>query len=131
MLVERSARVRYHHNMFRIWKSSRFSASHQLNGLPEDHQCSRLHGHNYTIEVELTAPGLDEVGFVKDFGALADLKDYIDREWDHRHLNDLLPYNPTAENMARHLYNWCKLKWPETSAIRVQETATSWAEYRP
>lgn len=117
--------------MFRIWKKFRFSASHALTGLPPDHQCSRLHGHNYLVEVELSAATLDEIGFVVDFGALAPVKDYIDEEWDHRHLNDVLPFNPTAENMAAHLYDWCRERWKETSAVRVQETATSWAEYRP
>lgn len=39
--------------MFRITKEFHFSASHQLTGLPEDHQCARLHGHNYIVEVEL------------------------------------------------------------------------------
>ena len=117
--------------MFRIWKKFRFSASHALTGLPPEHQCSRLHGHNYLVEVELSSPTLDEIGFVMDFGALSPLKDYIDDEWDHRHLNDVLPFNPTAENMAAHLYDWCRDRWKETTAVRVQETATSWAEYRP
>lgn len=117
--------------MFRIWKKFRFSASHQLEGLPADHQCSRLHGHNYVIEVELSSPDLDETGFVRDFGDLAFVKDFIDSQWDHRHLNDVVAYNPTAENMARDLYNRCREQWDETSAVRVQETSTSWAEYRP
>ncbi len=33
--------------MFTITKEFHFSASHQLSHLPEDHQCARLHGHNY------------------------------------------------------------------------------------
>lgn len=122
--------------MFRIWKKFRFSAAHQLNGLPEGHQCSRLHGHNYTIEVELSSDKLDLYGFVVDFGDLAPVKEYIDSQWDHRFLNEVPPFsesgaNTTAENMARHLYQWCHERWPETTAVRVQETPTSWAEYRP
>ncbi|HBU96439.1 6-pyruvoyl trahydropterin synthase family protein, partial [Thalassospira lucentensis] len=39
--------------MFTITKQFAFSASHQLAGLDADHPCSRLHGHNYIVEVEL------------------------------------------------------------------------------
>lgn len=116
--------------MYRIWKHHRFSASHVLNGLPEGHQCGRLHGHNYLVEVELASDSLGPEGFVVDFGELKPFKQMIDNEWDHRHLNDVLPFQPTAENMAKHLYDWCKERWPETVAARVQETETSWAEYR-
>lgn len=117
--------------MYRIWKHYRFSASHQLAGLPPDHQCSRLHGHNYLVEVELSSDTLDPTGFVVDFGELKPIKAYIDEKWDHRHLNDVLPFNPTAEAMAHHLYGLVGNLFPQVSAVRVQETETSWAEYRP
>lgn len=116
---------------YRIWKHFRFAASHQLNGLPPEHQCSRLHGHNYLIEVELSSETLDSTGFVIDFGALKSIKTMIDSTLDHRHLNDVLDFNPTAENMAKYFYEAFKQGYPQISAIRVQETETSWAEYRP
>jgi 6-pyruvoyltetrahydropterin/6-carboxytetrahydropterin synthase len=37
----------------------------------------------------------------------------------------------TAENMARHFYDWCAERWPETCAVLVSETPKTWAEYRP
>lgn len=117
--------------MFRIWKKFRFAASHQLRGLPEDHQCSRLHGHNYLIEVELSHEHLDNTGFVVDFGELKPIKDFIDNVLDHRHLNDIFAFNPTAELMAQYLYSHFQTLFPEISAVRVQETETSWAEFRP
>ena len=46
--------------MYRISKEFHFSASHQLIGLPEDHQCARLHGHNYIVVVELTAEDAEQ-----------------------------------------------------------------------
>ena len=55
--------------MFRITKEFHFSASHQLKGLPAEHQCARLHGHNYVVEVELSAETLNEHGFVRDYPA--------------------------------------------------------------
>ncbi|KAB0572130.1 6-carboxytetrahydropterin synthase QueD [Brucella pituitosa] len=118
--------------MFRITKEFHFSASHQLTELPADHQCARLHGHNYTVEVELSSADLNEHGFVRDYHELAPLKRYIDDELDHRHLNDVLGHNcVTAEFLARHLYDWCQTRWQEVTAVRVSETPKTWAEYRP
>jgi 6-pyruvoyltetrahydropterin/6-carboxytetrahydropterin synthase len=118
--------------MFRITKEFHFSASHQLTSLPPEHQCARLHGHNYIVEVELSAEMLNEHGFVRDYHELAPLKHYIDERFDHRHLNDVLGHDRvTAECLAQHFYEWCKARLPETTAVRVSETAKTWAEYRP
>jgi 6-pyruvoyltetrahydropterin/6-carboxytetrahydropterin synthase len=118
--------------MYRIAKKYHFSASHILMGLPTDHPCSRMHGHNYEVEVELEAAQLNAVGFVRDYRELDALKIYIDDTLDHRHLNDVLGDNFTsAECIAKHLFDWCKIHWPEVAAVRVSETPRSWAEYRP
>ena len=118
--------------MFRIWKESHCSASHQLHGLPEDHPCARLHGHNYVVEVELASEDLDSVGFVRDYRELGAFKTYIDDTLDHRHLNDILGDDGvTAERMAQHFHDWCKARWPEVVAVRVRETPKTCAEYRP
>ncbi len=118
--------------MFRITKEFHFSASHQLTRLPANHQCARLHGHNYIVEVELSAEELDENGFVRDYHELAPLKRYIDDSFDHRHLNDVLGHDQvTSECLAKHFYDWCKVRLPETTAVRVSETPKTWAEYRP
>ena len=117
--------------MFKITKEFTFSAAHQLEHLPTDHQCSRLHGHNYTVKVELQRAWLDFDGFVVDYGELGALKTYIDQELEHRNLNDVLPFYTTAENIARHLFLWCEQRWPEVTAVAVSETAKTWAEYRP
>lgn len=117
--------------MFRITKEFHFSASHRLAHLPADHQCARLHGHNYIVQVELAAANLNADGFVRDYRELRPLKDYLDAVFDHRHLNDVLDAPSTAEHLARHFYDWCKARWPETAAVRVSETPKTWAEYRP
>ena len=118
--------------MYIIAKSFHFSASHQLFGLPDDHPCARLHGHNYVVEVELQSGTLNTVGFVRDYHELDALKAYIDETFDHRHLNDILgDAAVTAEHLARHFYDWCKDQWPEVSAVCVHETPRSRAEYRP
>jgi len=117
--------------MFRICKEFHFSASHQLVHLPDDHQCARLHGHNYVVAVELASETLNADGFVRDYHELKPLKVYIDDVFDHRHLNDVLAVYSTAENLAKHFYDWCKALWPETVAVRVSETPKTWSEYRP
>lgn len=116
--------------MYQISKRFEFSASHILTGLPEGHPCGRLHGHNYTVEVILEAPGLDSRGFVVDYGDLKAFKSYLDDTLDHHHLNDVLSFQPSAELLAHHLYKWCKGYWPQTVAVRVSETPKTWAEYR-
>lgn len=117
-----------------ISKDFQFSASHQLAGLPPEHQCSRLHGHNYTVRVELTGT-VREPGFVLDYGELGFVKDFLDREWDHRHLNDAVAFNPTAEYLAAHLVQliadhiWGDLAAHNVSAVAVavSETPKTWA----
>lgn len=116
-----------------ITKRFDFSASHQLSGLYEGHQCARLHGHNYVVELELSASveNLTSTGFVRDYGDLSTFKTWIDKTMDHQHLNDLLPSNPTAENLAIWLHDQWVDEFPELTAVRVSETPKTWAEYRP
>lgn len=45
--------------------------------------CSRIHGHNWSIEVIFQCKSLDENGFVVDFGNLKFLRDWIDDNLDH------------------------------------------------
>jgi len=144
---------------YTIAKEFAFSASHVLDGLPEGHQCGRLHGHNYVVEIELTADRVDDRGFVLDYGDLAPFKQLVDTFLDHRHLNDVLTdgLNPTAENLAEWLHAAADealglraarhggTDWtgpaellPElarrnvrVSAVRVRETPKTVAEYRP
>ncbi|MFJ2816288.1 6-pyruvoyl trahydropterin synthase family protein [Streptomyces sp. NPDC091279] len=119
---------------FRISKEFHFSASHRLDGLSAEHPCGRLHGHNYIVVLELeTRDGtLDAVGFVRDYGELGDFRKWLDTEVDHRHLNEVMSgLNPTAEHMARWLFEQWAPRYPELSGVRVSETPKTWAEYRP
>ncbi|MFQ5580938.1 MAG: 6-pyruvoyl tetrahydropterin synthase family protein [Nitrospiria bacterium] len=115
--------------MYKISKRFSFSASHILNNLPPHHPCGRLHGHNYVVDIVLRAPRLDETGFVVDYGELSLLKEFINSTLDHQHLNDVLPFQPSTENLAGYLYHWCKDKWTQTLSVRVSETEKTWAEY--
>ena len=115
--------------MFRIAKQFMFSASHQLHGLPVDHPCGRIHGHNYTVEIILESDEVDGRGFVRDYGELSEIGDWIDQHLDHRHLNDMVAIPPTAENIALHIFYKFRLAFPEMEAVRVSETPKTWAEY--
>lgn len=116
---------------YRISKDFEFSASHVLDGLPEGHQCARLHGHNYVVRVMLESEALNEVGFVRDFGDLKVIKDWIDIHLDHRHLNDVMSDNPTSENLAALLYDIARAALLTPSAVGVSETPKTWAWYQP
>ena len=117
--------------MYIIRKEFHFSASHQLAGLPSEHPCSRVHGHNYIVTVELTSSKLDVVGFVTDYRALDPIKKRIDNLLDHRHLNDVFVFNPTAENIAKWLFNEFKPQFPKLCAVEVSETEKTNARYTP
>lgn len=116
--------------MFTIRKRFEFSASHQLHNLPAGHQCARLHGHNYVIEVELAKHNVNQIGFVRDYGELRFVKDFIDQELDHRHLNDVVQFQPTAECLAEWLFHQFFQAFPELVAVSVSETSKTWAEFR-
>lgn len=116
--------------MFTITKDFHFSASHQLVGLPDWHPCSRLHGHNYIVQVVLAAETLNREGFVVDLNQLKPVKDLIDEQLDHRHLNEVLDFQTSAENIAHYFYQWVKTRCPQVVAVRVSETPKIWAEYR-
>ncbi len=99
----------------------RFCAGHRLYG--HEGKCAHFHGHNYLAEFHVAGTRQDAVGRVIDFSELKNvLKGWIDEHWDHgfllseRDVNGLsairqvepsryyvMPYNPTAENMAQHL----------------------------
>ncbi len=82
-----------------------FAAAHRLRGY--NGACSRLHGHNWKVEVEVVATALDDVGMGVDFKVIkAATRDVLAR-LDHYNLNETPPFdtvNPTAENLAAFLY---------------------------
>lgn len=116
--------------MYRIRKEFHFSAAHHLVGLPSDHPCSRVHGHNYVVVLELAALDLDGAGFVLDYSELRTFARFID-SLDHQDLNEAIDKNPTAENLAKVFFDFASGVWPQTAAVMVAETPKTWAEYRP
>ncbi len=121
---------------YRIRKRFAFSASHVIASLPPSHPCSRVHGHNYEVELELASDELDEHGFVVDYRTLDVVKGLLDEELDHRHLNDVIGDPASAEHLATWLFARCRAVLPGPAAERlvavaVSETPRAWAEHRP
>lgn len=121
---------------YTISKWFTFEAAHHLPSLPEDHQCHRMHGHTYNVDLTVGSDRLDEFGFVVDFAALMPLRRHIEDVLDHRVLNEVLPFEPTCELVAQHLGDWASehLDLPAGVAVvsvRVAETPSTAAEYRP
>lgn len=127
------------------------SMGHRVVG--HESKCRHLHGHNYRIHFTCTAPELDALGRVIDFGVIKDLLClWIEEHWDHKMMlfdqdplcesiqqlvpEDvvLVPFNPTAELIARYLVEEVaprQLKGTGVSLIscRVEETAKCSATY--
>lgn len=81
-----------------ISKRLEISAAHQLT-LSYDSKCSHLHGHNWEIVIYLVSRDkLDPDGMVTDF---SHIKNAIKGKLDHACLNDVLDFNPTAENIGK------------------------------
>jgi 6-pyruvoyltetrahydropterin/6-carboxytetrahydropterin synthase len=117
--------------MLYIKKEFHFSAAHQLYGLPEEHPCSRLHGHNYVLTVYLRGD-INDIGFVQDYRELDKIKEYVDNVLDHRNLNDVFPsHNTTVENIAKQLYDIFKQQYPLLCAIELSETPKTSCLYAP
>lgn len=120
--------------MYSIVKRFTFEASHALTHLDDKtHKCRRDHGHSYTVEVEARSRALDVNGFVHDFAEFDRFRSWLNSTCDHRNLNDVFGAEyTTAERLANEFYNRChQLGLGYVVAVRVHETANTWAEYRP
>lgn len=82
--------------MFKVSKRMEIAGSHQLQ-LDYESKCKNFHGHNWYVTVFVKAEELDHNGMVIDF---THIKKCIHDKLDHNHLNDVVDFNPTAENMA-------------------------------
>ena len=107
--------------MYYVSKRMEISACHKLN-LSYERKCANLHGHNWIITVYFKAEKLNEDGMVMDF---KHIKQKIHGYLDHGNLNELLPFNPTAENIAK----WVTEQFPECYKAKVQESEGNIAVY--
>lgn len=107
--------------MYYVSKIMEVAGCHRLD-LPYASKCTRLHGHNWIITVYCKAHTLNAEGMVFDF---QHAKEKIHGFLDHGNFNELLPFNPTAENIAR----WVTEQIPECYKAKVQESEGNVAVY--
>ncbi|HHJ35320.1 MAG TPA: 6-carboxytetrahydropterin synthase QueD [Gammaproteobacteria bacterium] len=111
-----------------------FASAHTLRDYPG--ACSRMHGHNWKLELEAVATRLDETGMGIDFRVMKDAANEIGDRLDHRYLNELEPFkevNPTAENIAAYLYKEISARinsdTVEVTAVTLWETERACVRY--
>jgi len=123
--------------MYEISVDTTFAAAHNLRDYYG--KCEDLHGHNYKVRVVVEGPELDSTGLLYDFVHLKKVIEGIIRSLDHRYLNELAPFdtlNPSAENIARHIYDETSKQLLKSSnaarvsGVTIWETDTSAATYR-
>jgi 6-pyruvoyltetrahydropterin/6-carboxytetrahydropterin synthase len=124
--------------MYEVSVDETFAAAHNLRNYKG--KCEDLHGHNYKVRVTLAGPELDATGLLYDFVHLKQVIQGVIRSLDHKYLNELKPFdvlNPSAENIARHIYEQTAQQMRATangaaiSSITVWESDVTAATYRP
>lgn len=122
--------------MYYVTVIKHFSAAHHLRGY--EGKCERMHGHNYQVELQLKSPIVDRSGMVADFTVIRQALDRLLQRFDHQDLNEVKPFdrlNPTAENIAKLIYEEMNLKFNtrrvKVSRVTVWETVSSYASYAP
>ena len=113
-----------------IWKEFSFDAAHLLPNVPEGHKCRRLHGHTYTVRIYVRGAPDENVGWIIDFGDIKEAFDPIRERLDHHYLNEIEGLeNPTAEMLARWIWQRLEPRLDGLSRIEIQETCTSGCTY--
>ncbi len=109
-----------------IFKEFTFEAAHQLPHVPPGHQCGRLHGHSYRIEIHVKGQVAEPSGWIVDFSDLKHAFMPVHDQLDHRYLNEVEGLeNPTSENLAKWVWKRLKPTLPELSKVLIRETCTS------
>lgn len=108
--------------MYRVSKRMEIAGAHKLS-LDYESKCENLHGHNWIVIVHCQAETLDENGMVIDF---THIKRNIHDKLDHKFINDVVDFNPTAENIARWI---AEQIGPKCFRVTVQESEGNVAEW--
>lgn len=115
----------------RLTKTFRFEAAHELPTFPPGHKCRRLHGHSFRFDVVVEGEVDPARGYLVDYGDIKRAAEPLVQQLDHFYLNDIEGLeNPTAENLAKWIWDRIKPDMPLLATINVYETCTSACEYR-
>jgi 6-pyruvoyltetrahydropterin/6-carboxytetrahydropterin synthase len=133
-------------HMLSLTTSFEFAAAHRLHCPEMSDEANRAyfgkcnnpsgHGHNYILEVSITAPGTgDAAGILPVVEFERIVRDRVISRFDHKHLNEDCPefrsVNPSVENIVRTIWTLLDGRFPRArlSRVRVWETAKTWAEF--
>ena len=133
--------------MYQVTRVIHFCYGHRL--MHYEGKCRHLHGHNGRVEIELSQETLDARGMVVDFDDIKrSIQSWIDDEIDHKMLlrkdDPVLPVlqqrgepvyvledNPTAEAIAKLIFEYARSQKFPVTAVRLWETERSYATYCP
>ena len=124
--------------MYRITREFSFDAAHHIEG--HRGRCHSPHGHRWVVQVTVEGKVLDNLGMLCDFSVLkANIGSMLDDHFEHKDLNTVFKFVPTAENIAEFIYMYtCTRLRSEfinlnikVCSVKVWETPTSCAEYVP
>lgn len=120
--------------MYRLTVKTGFAAAHNLINYQGD--CENLHGHNWKVEVTITARELDDAGLAIDFKVLKRETNLLLDELDHKYVNQhefFQNISPSSENIARYLYQQLSIRLNNGNVtverIGVWESDNACAEY--
>lgn len=107
--------------MYYVSKRMEIAGAHNLH-LDYESKCQNLHGHNWIVIVYCKSETLDQNGMIIDF---KHIKNMVSDKLDHQYINEIVPFNPTAENMAK----WICDQVPNCYKVSVQESEGNIAIY--
>ncbi len=131
--------------MIKVGRRTTFNAAHRLHNPSWSDEKNKTvfdkcnspnyHGHNYTLETWVEGEIDPHTGYVIDLGDLKKIiKEEVEEPFDHRNLNLDVPefadLNPTAENIARVIYDKLKPRLESFKlVVRLYETENNFVEY--
>lgn len=131
--------------MYTVTRLIHFCYGHRL--MDYSGKCRHPHGHNGKVEITMESEKLDKLGMVMDFEDIKlKVQKWIDAELDHKMLLNkrdplvkilqdmgepvvVMDANPTAEAIARHIYDYAAKQNLPVVSVRIWETVNSFAEY--
>lgn len=113
-----------------IYKEFSIESAHRLPNLPDDHKCSRLHGHSFHIRICVEGEVNPETGWIVDFAEIKKAYKPLFDQLDHHYLNEVEGLeNPTSENLAKWIWDHLKPELSLLSKVTIKETCTSGCVY--
>lgn len=113
-----------------IYKEFSIESAHRLPNLPDDHKCSRLHGHSFHIRICVEGEVNPDTGWIIDFAEIKKAYKPLFDQLDHHYLNEVEGLeNPTSENLAKWIWDHLKPELSLLSKVVIKETCTSGCVY--